>query len=106
MRTYFQAQFLIENGWLVETDIPWALARASMLIRQAYSTLAATEAMRAGAQSFSAIQVAWSSVFLLFLCLIDDGLNCHFLEMRSYHRLVGMTEEAVSSRLGQRTADY
>ncbi len=48
--------------------------------------------------------MAWSSVFLLFLCLIDDGLNCHFLEMRSYHRLIGMTEEAVSSRLGQRTA--
>jgi hypothetical protein len=37
-------------GWL-----KWALARASMLSRQAYSTAAVTEAMRAGVQSFGLV---------------------------------------------------
>jgi hypothetical protein len=37
---------------VVGTDVPWAVARASMLSRQSSSMVAATEAMRAGVQSF------------------------------------------------------
>ncbi len=68
---------------MVETDIPLAVARASMLNQWSFSMAVATEAMRAGVWDcfFFAVQVALVIGVFDILHFLDNSVNWPFLRV-------------------------
>jgi hypothetical protein len=70
----------MENGMDVRDGLLWVVARASMLSWPSSSMVAATEVMRARAQTdFFAIQVTLVIGVYAVFHRVDYGVNCHFL---------------------------